>query len=184
MQITGIILAGGKSKRMGTDKTLLKLNGVSLLERTIQNLQPVCTSLLISSNNPKHKSFGHKIVPDELQDGGPIIGIYSCLKKSETDWNFVLSADAPFLEKEFIQHLISQTGKFDAIVPIHKKGNEPLIALYNKSSLPVIEKRIHSGNFKMYDLVEHLNTKFINAETWLEKYPKLFHNINRPEDLT
>ena len=86
MQITGIILAGGQSTRMGTDKVLLEINEKTLLERAIELVQPLSETVLISSNNPIHKKYGFEIIPDEIKDCGPIGGIYTCLKKSETEW--------------------------------------------------------------------------------------------------
>ncbi len=183
MQITGIILAGGKSKRMGTDKTYIKLNGKTLLERSVELIQPFCKTILISSNNPSHKKNEWKIIPDEILDCGPIGGIYSCLKHPKTDWNFIISVDSVFVEPEFIKFLISEIEDFDAVVPIHTKGKEPLIALYHKNCLVEIEKMIQSKKFKMHNLLNVIETNFVDTQIWVEKYPKLFHNLNRPEDL-
>ena len=183
MQLTGIILAGGKSKRMGTDKAFIKLNGKTLLKHSIELIKPFCNSLLISSNNPDHEKFGYKIIPDKFPNCGPIGGIYSCLKKSEPDWSFVISVDSAFVEPEFIKFLISEINEFEAVVPIHTKGKEPLIALYHKNCLVEIEKMIQSGDFKMHNLLNVIETKFVDAQNWVDKYPQLFRNLNRPEDL-
>lgn len=183
MQITGIILAGGKSSRMGTDKVLLEIDKKTLLERAIELLKPFCTTLIISSNNPDHKKIEYEFIPDEIKNCGPIAGVYTCLKKSKTEWNFVISVDSAYVELDFVKFLISKIDEFNAVVPIHKKGKEPLIALYNKSSLKEIARRIENGNYKMYHLLDALNTKFVDSNNWNTKYPKLFHNINRPEDL-
>ena len=183
MQITGIILAGGKSKRMGADKTLLKLNGKTLLERSIELIKPFCDSLLISSNNSEHERFGYKIIPDEIPNCGPIGGIYSCLKYSKTDWNFIISVDSVFVESKFIKFLISKIDEFEAVVPIHSKGKEPLIALYHKNCLVEIEKMIEAGNYKMHNSLNLINTKWVDSQNWINKYSQLFHNVNCPEDL-
>jgi molybdopterin-guanine dinucleotide biosynthesis protein A len=183
MQITAIILAGGQSKRMGTDKALLKLEGVTMLERVVELCKIGCENILISSNNPKHAKFGFPVVTDEFKNCGPISGIHAGLKKSETDWNFIISVDAPFVEPLFLNFLISEINDSDAVVPIHDKGKEPLIALYHKNCTLKIEKRILAGDFIMHDLVTSLNTKLVDSENWLEKYPKIFQNINRPCDL-
>jgi len=183
MQITGIILAGGKSKRMGTDKALLKLDGNTLLDKAIDLCKSVCNQVIISSNNPEHKRMGYQVIPDEIEECGPIGGIYSCLKKSETIWNFVLSVDAAFVEPEFLSYLILETGDFNAVVPVHLHGKEPLVALYHKSCLPLVEKQIESASYKMQILLESLNTNYVDAQHWVEKYPKLFYNLNRPKDL-
>lgn len=182
MQITAIILSGGKSKRMGCDKALLKINGTSLLEKSIELCKPFCSDIIISSNNPEHQNFGYPVFADEVENCGPIGGISSCLKKSNTKWNFVISVDAAFVEPAFIEFLFSIIEKADAIVPVTKNGKEPLIALYNKSCLPLVVKKLKAGDFKMHNLLNTLNTNFVDAQGWLEDYPKLFDNLNRPED--
>ena len=183
MQITGIILSGGQSTRMGTDKALIQINEKTLLENEIDICKPVLSEILVSSNNPDHGKFGAKIIPDEFTNCGPLSGIYSCLKQSETDWNFVISVDAAFVKPEFIQYLIDQIDDFDAIVPLHDNGIEPLISMYHKNGLDEMLKHLKSGNFKMQNLINVINTKFVDSQKWIEKYPKIFRNLNRPEDL-
>uniref|UniRef100_UPI003217722A molybdenum cofactor guanylyltransferase n=1 Tax=uncultured Draconibacterium sp. TaxID=1573823 RepID=UPI003217722A len=183
MQITAILLAGGKSKRMGTDKALLKVEGISLLEKSVALCELVCPKILISSNNQAHNMFGYPLISDEIENCGPLGGIYSSMQKSETEWNFVISVDSPFVESEFVSFLFEQTGSYDAIVPVHSKGKEPLITLYNKSSIAEMEKMLRAENFKMHNLIRSINTNFIDSQKWVAMYPKLFHNLNRPEDL-
>jgi len=183
MQITAIILTGGKSTRMGTDKALLQINGKTLLESAIELCRPVCDDILISSNNSGHEEFGCQIIPDEIKDCGPIGGIYSCLKKSATDWNFVISVDTPFVTSDFIQFLVGQTKNCDVVLPVHSGEKEPLIALYNKSCLPEVEKLIELRQFKMHHLIAKLNANYVVAFEWVEKTPLLFKNLNNPDDL-
>ena len=95
----------------------------------------------------------------------------------------MISVDSVFVEPEFVHFLISEIEDFDAVVPIHSKGKEPLIALYHKNSIAEIEKMLKSGNFKMHNLLKTINTKFVDAHNWIEKYPQLFRNLNRPDDL-
>lgn len=183
MDLTAIILAGGKSTRMGTDKALLKIGDKNLLETAIDICRPVCNSIVISSNNPEHGKYGYPVIADDIPHRGPVGGIYSCLKHSETEWNFVLSVDAAFLSTQFIQFLISEIAGLTAVIPFHEKGKEPLIGLYHKNCLPEIEKMLKLGNYKMHHLVNTLNTKLVNSQNWVENYPGLFRNLNRPEDL-
>ena len=183
MQITGIILAGGKSTRFGKDKALVQVNGKSLLENAIDICFECCSTILISSNQKEHQVAGYKIVPDEFPACGPIGGIYSGLKQAKTDWSFVLSVDSPAVEKEFIRYLISMISNSEAVVPESFKGKEPLIALYEKGCLPEIKKRIQNKNYKMHDLLSSLNVNYIDSRQWQTKYPQLFHNINRVNDL-
>ncbi len=167
---------------MGTDKALIQINGKTLLQNAIETCSPVCKSIIISSNNPEHGKFGYTLVADEIQDCGPIGGIYSCLKKSETEWNFVISVDTPFVTSGFIQFLWQSIGDFNAVIPACSGKTEPLIALYNRGCLPIIEKQIHLQIFKMQHLVAQLNTAFVECGYWMEKMPGIFNNLNRPED--
>jgi molybdopterin-guanine dinucleotide biosynthesis protein A len=182
MQITGIILAGGQNTRMGTDKALIQFNGKTLLENAIEICRPVCQTIIISSNNSDHENFGYQIIPDEIKNCGPLGGIYSCLKKSDTDWNVVISVDSAFVTSDFIEFLISAIGDFDAIIPYHSIAKEPLIGLYRKECLPEMEKMLVNGKYKMQHLLENIKPKFVDSDIWLEKYPGLFTNLNRPED--
>jgi molybdopterin-guanine dinucleotide biosynthesis protein A len=96
-KITGIVLAGGRSSRMGEDKSLMKLNGKALVEYSINALRPLCDKVIISSNIAAYDFTGCEVWPDELPDQAPIIGIYSCLKRSETELNVILSCDIPLM---------------------------------------------------------------------------------------
>ena len=182
MQITGIILAGGQSTRMRTDKALIQINGKTLLECALDICRPVCSDILISSNNPEHAKYGYRIIPDEIKNCGPLGGIYSCLKKSYTSWNFVISVDSAFISPDFAEFLISEIGDFDVVVPLHENGKEPLVALYNKNCVSVIQEKIELKDFKMQHMLNVLNTKFVDVDSWIEKYPEIFRNLNRPED--
>ena len=183
MQITGIILAGGKSTRMGTDKALLKIGDKTLLETAVNLCRPVCSQILISSDSPAHEIAGLTRIADDFAGCGPISGICSCLKQAENEWCFVISVDAAFVTSGFVTWLFTQIENTDAIVPIHENGKEPLIALYRKTTLPFFDNQLVSGNYKMHFLLERFKTKFVDVSDWKSKLPRLFHNINSPEDL-
>ncbi len=183
MQITGIILSGGLSKRMGTDKALLKLNQTTLMENAIKICQKTCEKILISSDNPAHQKFGYPTITDVYKNCGPLSGIYSGLEKSETEWNFVLSVDAAFVEPDFIKELSKNTFKFDAVIPIHNNGKEPLVSMFNKSAIPVIKNHLETGNLRLHNLINNINCKLFNSQDWVEKYPRIFHNLNSPGDI-
>jgi len=183
MQLTGIILAGGKSSRMGTDKAMLEVEGKTLLRRAVEFCRLFCDEILISSNIPEHEVEGCTRIPDEIKDCGPMGGIYSCLKQSKNEWNFVLSVDAIFVKHEFINWLISQASDCEAVIPMHKKGKEPLIALYNCKALEAFKIQLELKEYKMHFILEKINTCFVDSNQWIIKNPKLFSNINSPEDL-
>ena len=184
MQITGIILAGGKSTRMGTDKALLKIEGETLLNRAVKLCQSVCNQIIISSYSADHDVEGIIRIQDEIENCGPMGGIYSCLKHASNDWSFIISVDAAFVTPEFVHFLAENRSSFNAVVPMHERGKEPLIAMYHKNCAESLKMGLESGNFKMYNLLENLDVNFVDAKRWKDQNPGLFHNINSPEDLT
>ena len=180
--ISGYILAGGKSLRMGTDKALLLVHNEPLLFRIKKLIDPFCSAIAISGQKADYDDFNIEMIPDLFPDCGPISGIFSSLKHSPTEWNLMVSVDVPFINTELIQFLISQIGEYDCIIPEHDGGIEPLIGLYNRQILPQLEETINQGDYKLLRMLAKLNTRFLNCNSLIKKYPRLFFNINHPED--
>jgi len=180
--IKGFILAGGKSRRMGTDKALLSFQGKTLLKHMICLIEPLCDKVLISGQNSDYTGFDVEMIPDLYSNCGPIAGIFSALKYSVYDWNLMVSVDAPFVNEELFHLLISNIGEYDCIIPQHTAGVEPLIALYSRRTLPVIEEMIKSGDYRLTNLLTKINTRYVDCSDLIKKYPRLFVNINRMED--
>jgi molybdenum cofactor guanylyltransferase len=185
MKVTGIILAGGKSSRMGSDKGLLEIAGKKLIEIAIANLSELCSRILISSNSDLYNSFELEVVPDTLPGIGPMGGIYSALKRSSTDKNLVLSVDLPFVNEGLLNHLVSGSANFQVAVP-WSGGEyfEPLCACYDLSVLPLMEQFIQSGNFKLPDLFRQVTINpLVISEQCDFFHSSLFFNINTKTDL-
>ena len=183
-KITGIVLAGGRSSRMGEDKSLMKLNGKSLVEYAIDALKPLSDKVIISSNNPNYHFTGCEVWPDELPDQAPIIGIYSCLKRSETEINIFLSCDMPLMSTSMIGFLIAKSAAFDITVPIHENGQiEPLCGIYKKSSIGILKEFIDKENYRLNECIRSASHQFIPVEAQIPcNSPNLFLNINTPSD--
>ena len=180
--ISGFILAGGKSRRMGTNKALLTFQGKPLLEHMIGLIEPLCNKVAISGQNSEYVSFETEMVPDLYSDCGPIAGIFSALTYAVSDWSLIVSVDVPFVNEDLFLSLISNIGEYDCIIPKHTYGVEPLIGLYHRQILPVIEEMINSGDYRLTNLLSKLNTRYIDCNELIKKYPRLFMNINRMED--
>lgn len=181
-EISGFILAGGRSSRMGTDKAMLLFDGEPLLARSINLIRPFCSDLAISGQNPEYRRFNLPVVPDAFKGIGPIAGIHSCLTHSVTDWNLIVGVDLPFLNSDLITFLLASRDDFDCVIPQSPSGIEPLAGLYHKRILTEIEKQVQRGDFKLMNLFEQLNVTFPDCSGLLRKYPRLFTNLNRPED--
>jgi len=185
MEVTGIILAGGKSSRMGTDKGLQELCGKPLINYAIQSLSGLCSTILISTSSDAYQSFGYKTVADEIPGIGPMGGIYSALKQSKTDINLVLSCDLPFVSKELLSFILKNSEGYQVAVPW--QGNqhyEPLCGFYHLSVLDQMSSYIKHNNYKLPDLFEEISINRLVINKELDFYnEELFLNVNSKHDL-
>lgn len=176
--ITGIVIAGGKSSRMHTNKALINYHGIRLIDNAIQVIEDVSSEILVSSNIPIDK-ISYPIVIDEIPDIGPIGGLYSCLLASRTEQNVIIPCDVPNLNAELYQLLIKNAENVDAVIPRLPNGKvEPLVAFYKKSILPIIKLSIDNKDYKLVNFLSKINVKFIDIEDI-----RMFKNLNSPEDL-
>lgn len=185
LNITGIVLAGGKSLRMGKDKGRIELAGKPLVSYAIEVLKPLCDTILISSNSEDYESFGYPVQKDIISDCGPMGGIYSSLLHSSSHLNLVLSCDMPLVSSDLIKYIIDNLDDRKISIPVHGEiFLEPLCACYPFEMIPYIEKFIEEKNLKLIDLIEAAPSKKIRLDSRLQFYhPDLFLNINRPGDL-
>lgn len=180
--ITGYILAGGKSSRMGSDKASKLFQGKPLIEHVITPLETVVNSIVIVSDNPEHSNFGKPVIPDLMKDIGPAGGIYSALFQSSTEKNFIVSCDMPFITSEGIRYLIEKSADFEITIP-RSEFPQPLFGVYSKSCLPLWESLIKSGQLSLRQLITHfkINTLPVNDSSIFSE--KFFSNINSPSDI-
>lgn len=182
-KITGIILAGGKSSRMGTDKGLLKFQGETLVARMLDVLNSVTDSIMIISANPEYEKFGVPVYADIHPDRGPLGGIHTGLFHSKTELNLVIGCDMPFIEKNFLEYLVSKFEENRLLVPVHGDKTEPLCAIYPRSALPKIESLLLEGELKMQKVVRTLGAKWLTLPKGIFDPSQLFRNMNSREDM-
>jgi molybdopterin-guanine dinucleotide biosynthesis protein A len=180
--VTGIVLSGGKSSRLGTEKGLKIYGSKPLVSYSIAALEPLCSEILLSANYELeiYSKFGLKIVQDEIRGIGPLGGLLACLKQSQTRFNLVLSCDIPFVETDLLKYLLAQIDNEQVVVPVHGDGVvEPLCGYYNTNVISQIEESLRSGNYKVLDFINKIRLKKILID---EKLPffneQLFYNIN------
>lgn len=182
-KITGIVLAGGKSSRMGSDKSKMILNGKTLIEYSIQALRPLCEKVVISSNNNIYDYTGCEVWPDELPDGSPMVGIYSCLKRSPTEYNLILSCDMPLINTSLLEYLLENATGSDITVPIH--GNnliEPLCGIYKRTCIPVLKNFIDKGNYRLNEFIRSASHRLVEVGQTIDFPENLFSNINTQDE--
>ena len=194
--ITGIILSGGKSKRMGVNKSLLKIGNKSLIGIINGLLSDSLDDIILSTNEPQlYKFLKLKSYKDIYPNKGPLSGIHSGLINSKTDKNFVISCDMPFMTSEMIEYLVNYKCNKPIIVTKAEGFVQQLCGLYDKSCLPIIEKILFENTVsenrnvqqqkrgcKVLELINRADAKIIDAET-LPFYNKdLFFNMNSTDD--
>jgi molybdopterin-guanine dinucleotide biosynthesis protein A len=177
--ITGFVLAGGKSTRMGTDKSLLIWKDKTFVEHAINTLKPLCNEVIISSNNPVYDFTGCETWADELPIQAPIIGIYSCLKRSNTEVNLILSCDMPLIETDLFRYLLQYSKESNIIIPSHDSGLEPLCGVYKRSAVTLIENYISLNNYRLYECIQLGSATIIPINSHLPFFKSnMFSNIN------
>ncbi|MFH2114726.1 MAG: molybdenum cofactor guanylyltransferase [Spirochaetota bacterium] len=182
VQASAVILAGGKSSRMGEDKSLISLGGITILELLARQFQPLVEEILISSNDPaSHGFLGLTLVPDESPDCGPIMGILSCLSAARHEKVFFTPCDVPVLPEDFIQDLLARAQSVDLVMALDARGRyEPLLAVYSRSLVPLIRGLIAAGERRIVSILglPGIRAGFVSlaGQTW-------YRNLNSPEDL-
>jgi len=175
-KITGIVLAGGKSSRMGLDKGLIKMNQQTFIQAVINAMRPLVGDIIIVSNNSDYDQFGYLRINDLIKDSGPVAGLYSGLCFSQSDYNLVLSCDIPFIKTDVLKYLFSaEYTKYDVVQLKSKKKTMPLIAIYHKKCLDSCLTLLRSNEKRLRTLVQQLNTKTIIIDDTLSQYVE---NIN------
>ena len=166
---TAIILAGGTSRRMGADKSMMTIYGLPMIEIICQQLCNCFEQIIISAANINKFAFlGFDIVPDKVPAQGPLMGIYSALEASTNELNFIVACDTPHVELRWIRRMLCEAkkSKADIVVPITKDGRrQSLFAIYCKSALTVIKKVLSTGNYKVSNVLNLCKVKYIELET-------------------
>ncbi|MCE7791477.1 molybdenum cofactor guanylyltransferase [Salipaludibacillus sp. CUR1] len=192
MELTGILLAGGKSSRMGTNKALLQIDGKENIIRLKEKLEPVAKELLLVTNDPDNYHFLKvPVVQDKEKGQGPLAGIEAGLTHSNSHWNLFVACDLPFFTTKVVEVLV-KTAKsspgVQAVVPVSENREHPLYALYHQSSLPYVRYCLENNKRRIRDLLAGLNVARVEESELRkngmtnEEIKTAFFNMNRPED--
>ena len=174
-----IVLAGGNSLRMNQDKALLPVGEGTLIEYVLQQLEKHFETTLISvSKSDKFKFLNQKLIVDEKQGYGPLMGIKSALTVSEYEKNFVIACDIPKIPSEFLDKILLQGHNFDIVVPVSPSGRiEPLFAVYSKSILPHMEQLIKDNIHSLLPLFDMCKTGYVKLDS-----DSRLKNLNTKQD--
>src|SRR5215813_91454 len=183
--ITGVILAGGKSSRMGQNKALMSLGGKRLVDRVVEVMRSVFNDLLMITNTPDvYAALGVPMMHDVWPDKGSLGGVYSAIYHVATPYCLVVACDMPFLRTAVLRYLITQRADYDVIVPDVLGELQTLHAIYSKACLQPIERRLETNRLRIVGFFPEVRVRTITASE-LEPYdPELlaFQNLNTPEE--
>jgi molybdopterin-guanine dinucleotide biosynthesis protein A len=180
---TLILLAGGKSMRMGQPKHLLLTSRGTLIEHLDLRLRHLFSeTLAVGRDLPP---MGLRSVDDLYPAQSPLVGIYSGLVASRADVNFVLACDMPFVNPALVSHLISYAGDVDVVVPVVNGYYEPLCAVYCKRAIPVIKELLNRNVLKVTEAYSQLLVREVPGQRLRVFDPELssFINLNTPREL-
>jgi molybdenum cofactor guanylyltransferase len=183
--MTGIILAGGESRRMGTDKAFLQIEGRPMIEQVLAVCKGLFGQCIIVTNTPdRYRSFGVEMVGDVFDFRGSLNGIYSGLLRSPSEYNFIVACDMPLLNSRLIAYMAEIAEGHDVVVPRYGGYLEPLHAVYRRRILPVIEAQIRSNDHRIFDLYAHVDVRYLTEEE-IDRYDpqrRSFKNLNTPAE--
>ena len=182
-RVSAILLAGGTSSRMGTDKRTILLEQKTLAEIARDKLESLSSDILISAGDDLPEFRGYRRIPDREAGEGPLGGIISCIPYCRHEQMIVLSCDMPLIPPSLLEELLQQF-RTPATLPVHRQQVQPLCGIYHKDLLPHLDQQYKKGVRKLRDALEDTGTIHLSTERLsLPVKDHWFLNINRPEDL-
>ena len=187
--MTSIILAGGKSSRLGQNKALQTIGGQSLIQWIVDRLATLSTEIIIATaygeKIPCSSSAGIKTVADVHPGKGPLVGIYSGLVATSSSWAFVVGCDMPFLSVGLLDYMSQISSTFDVVVPQTREKVEPLCAVYSKNGLGSIHNLLEREELRLSELLNMVKVRYIEEAEINRFDPEhlSFFNVNTEADL-
>jgi len=184
--ISAIVLAGGKSRRLGLDKALLRLDGEWLLQRILDALATLSDDLLVVANDAgKLAHIGVRIVADAWRGDGPLVGIYTGLQAMRHDRGLFVACDMPFLNLGLLCYMVGLSGNFDVVIPRLGDEVEPLHAIYSRSCTPLVADALARGEHRVVSFFPQARVRYVEQPEVdaFDTQHRSFFNINTLADL-
>ena len=176
----GYVLAGGASRRMGSDKALLPLGGRTLIEHAAAAVREAAGNVTIIGSPERYRHLGIQVLPDERPGFGPLGGVITALANGRAEWSLIVACDLPGLTADLLRGLLAVVDSFpgfECVVPRSPVGLEPLCAVWHVAALPKLRCALEAGRLKMKEVVLSLETRI-----WPVADSQFFRNINTPDE--
>lgn len=183
------IIAGGRSRRMGRDKALVKLHGRPMLAHVIERVSGLgqAQTLLVSNDHAAHARFSLPMVRDSLPDAGSLGGIYTALMHSRHGHTLVVACDMPTLSPALLAYMLElrEEGEYDVIVPRVAGYPQGLHAVYSQACVAPIRSKIEAGRLKVIGFHDQVRVRYLDEDEWhpLDPTGQALSNVNTPEEL-
>ncbi|AKN31686.1 molybdopterin-guanine dinucleotide biosynthesis protein MobA [Clostridium carboxidivorans P7] len=185
---TAVILCGGKSSRMGFDKSKIEIKGKYLIELIAEKLETVFDEvILVAEKKDKFKTLKYTVLEDLKKEYGPAGGMHTALKYANSKYVFFMACDMPIVNIEYIKYMmkIAEEDNCQCVLPQNGKWIEPMYAFYSKDLIEEFEKGIDNNNLLLYDIIKNSKIHYIPEEvtrTYSEDL-EMFVNLNYVKDL-
>ena len=190
MEVTGVVLAGGMGRRLGRNKVIEPLGGEPLIDRVIGRLSQVADRTVVIVNSRERADELHvpndvKVAVDIHPNRATLGGIFTGLSEADTQWSIVVACDMPFLNAGLLRKMLELREGYDAVVPIVGGYPEPTHAVYSKTCLPAIERKVLANDLKIARFFEDVRVNFLAEDQFERLDPEglSFFNINTQQDL-
>ncbi len=187
MQIVScIVLAGGRSSRLGVDKAFLEIGGKPIVERVVKRMTAIADEVLLVTNTPEQFAYlGLRMVRDVQPGQGVLGGLYSGLLVAGNDYSLVVACDMPFLDLKLLRYMVLLTPEQDVVIPCVGDMLEPLHAIYSRSCLKPIERALSCGERRVVGFFPEVRVRYVDQREVdiLDPRHLSFFNINTPQDL-
>jgi molybdopterin-guanine dinucleotide biosynthesis protein A len=184
--VTGVILAGGESRRYGKNKALVEIDGIPLIGKVVSVMQRVFHHVVLITNTPdEYTSLKLPMYEDLIKGLGPLGGIFTALMTIGNEAGFFVACDMPSLNRELIHHMVKVSDDFDAVVPRIQGNVEALHALYTKRCLPAIRRLVDDRVYQIFRFFPEISVRYVDDNEIRCFDPELrsFFNVNRPQEL-
>lgn len=185
MRATGVVLAGGKSSRMGENKAFLQVDGRPSIERVVAALREVFPEVMIAGDPDLYGNLAEKVVPDIVPGIGPLGGIHAALTFASHELVFISACDLPFADGELARYIAQRAEGFDAAVPYVGGRLEPLFAAYRKTCLQPVTRCIEAGSRRVAGFFGEVRVCYLNEAdfSWRHNFRRVFLNVNTPAEV-
>lgn len=183
IDVTCLILCGGRSKRMGRPKAFLPYGGTTMVNHILSTVRDLFAETFLVANEPESfEDFDVDVVKDILPYRGPLGGILSGLLVSQHSHAFVVACDMPLIDPKVVREMCSKRNEHDVIVASHEDGIEPLLGVYSKNCIRPLEESLFNGDLSLRDFLSGLSSSTYEIDDGESRNLPCYFNVNTPQD--